>query len=203
MNCHRLFHTLMSVTLLTAAASCSPRLYEPRVELPDHYIHAAASPQSATRADSLPPGDSLCWWRLFNDPELDRLIATALDRNHDLQSAASRVTQAQAQRTVTRAQFLPTVGLSVEAGADHTSETRIVQNYAIEPTLTWELSLFGALRHSTRAAEAQILASEWGYRALQLALTAEVATTTSPCCNMRRISRSPDAATTCGSSRPH
>lgn len=177
MNRHRLFSFLVLVTLLTAAASCSPHLYKPRIDVPDDYIHATPSPQSASSADSLPPGDSLCWWRLFNDPELDRLIATALERNHDLQSAASRVTQAQAQRAVTRAQFLPAVGLGVEAGADYTSETQIVQNYAIEPTLTWELSLFGALRHSTRAAQAQILASEWGYRALQLALTAEVATT--------------------------
>lgn len=178
MNYQRLFHPLSLVLpTLLYAASCSPRLYEPRIDVPNDYIHAPLSPQSASSADSLPPGDSLCWWHLLNDSELNHLIATALAYNRDLQSAASRVLQAQAQRAVTRAQFLPSVGLGVEAGANYTSETRIVQNYAIEPALTWELSLFGALRHASRAAQAQILASEWAYRGVQLSLTAEVATT--------------------------
>ena len=43
--------------------------------------------------------------------------------------------------------------------------------------MTWEVSLFGALRNSTRAARAELLSSQWALRGVMLSLTAEVATT--------------------------
>src|SRR4051812_13129386 len=43
------------------------------------------------------PADCGAWWKVFRDPVLDSLIATAHQQNLDLKSAATRVLQAQAQ----------------------------------------------------------------------------------------------------------
>ena len=75
-----------------------------------------------------------------------------------------------------RAQYLPQVGLGIDASGDHTSRTGIVQSYAVEPTLSWEVSLFGALRHTKQAARAGIASAQWSLRGVRLALAAQVAT---------------------------
>lgn len=161
------------VTLCIAAtvlAACNPKLFSPVVEVPERYLFADEFPQ-----DSLPYG--FRWWKLFDDPALDSLMELALANNRNLAAAASRVEQARLNLGIVRAQYLPQFGVGVSAGADYNAEQKIVQEYAIEPSLSWEISLFGALKHSERAAQAQILSTEWAFRGVLLSLTAEVATT--------------------------
>ena len=117
------------------------------------------------------------WWHVFRDPTLDSLISQALANNRDLAVAYSRVEEADRQIAVARAGFLPSFGVGVSAEGDYNAETKIVQKYAVEPQMTWEVSLFGALRNSTRAARAELLSSQWALRGVMLSLTAEVATT--------------------------
>lgn len=132
---------LTTAAVLAVLSSCSPRLYPPEVETPGHYLHAAGFPQ-----DSAGLGER--WWELFGDRTLDTLVGYALANSPDLAAAAARVEQAQARLGVVRAQYLPQVGLGIDASGDYTSRTGIVQSYAVEPTLSWEVSLFGALRHT-------------------------------------------------------
>ena len=74
-----------------------------------------------------------------------------------------------------RSAFLPsftlgrTVGLSGGGG--------FAQQYAIEPAVSWEIPLFGSLRHATTSALADIEYAKWQYQGVRLALAAEVATT--------------------------
>ena len=76
-----------------------------------------------------------------------------------------------------RAQYLPQIGIGASAEGEYTPETKIVQSYAVEPTLSWELSLFGALRNAKRVAKAEIASTEWALAGVRLSLAAEVATT--------------------------
>ena len=76
-----------------------------------------------------------------------------------------------------RAQYLPQIGFGVQAGGKYAEATGIVQSYAVEPTLSWEVSLFGALRRAKEAAKAEIAASAWALEGMRLSLAAEVATT--------------------------
>lgn len=163
----RTLHILLAALLATA---CMPRLYPPQVTAPDSYIYADGFSQDTS---------GLCerWWELFGDTTLNRYVEQALRYNRDLAAAASRVEQARDNRRVVRAAYLPQVGLAVEAEGEYTAETKIEQTYAIEPTLSWEISLFGALRQADRAARAQIAAAQWAMRGMQLAVAAEVATT--------------------------
>ena len=158
----------MAAALL--AGACSPRLYPPETAVPDRYVYSEGFSQDTTGIGSR-------WWEMFGDPTLDTLVARALERNRDLAAAAARVEQARANLGVVRAQYLPQIGFGVQAGGKYAEATGIVQSYAVEPTLSWELSLFGALRNAKRAARAQIASSEWALRGVRLSLAAEVATT--------------------------
>ena len=108
---------------------------------------------------------------------LDNLVQRALENNRDVAVAASRVEEARQNLGVVRAQFLPQVGIGVTAEGEYTPQTKIVQTYAVEPSLSWEIALFGQLRNAKRAARAQIASSEWALRGVRLSLAAEVATT--------------------------
>ena len=128
---------------------CAPRLRPVHIPPYDRYLHADGFATDRSLSDEE-------WWRLFDDPTLDSLIRRALAENRDIAAAAAAVEQARAQRYVARAQFLPQFGAEVDAEADYTSSTKIVQSYAVEPTLGWEISLFGALRQTDRAARAAV-----------------------------------------------
>ena len=162
--------TLFLLVARAALTACNPRLYPPQVETPDNYLYAGRF-----RQDSLAGSEE--WWHVFRDPTLDSLISQALANNRDVAVAAARVQQARANLKTVRAQYLPQIGAEATAEGEYTPETKIVQSYAVEPTLSWELSLFGALRNAKRAAKAEIAASEWALAGVRLSLAAEVATT--------------------------
>lgn len=160
-------------SLLAAAfllAACSPKLFPPQVTTPESYVYAGSFSQDTT-------GFAADWWTLFGDTTLNRLVDRALANNRDVAVAASRIEQARANLGAVRAQFLPQAGIGIEAEGEYTPQTKIVQTYAIEPSLSWEISLFGAMRNATRAAKAELAASEWALRGVRLSLAAEVATT--------------------------
>src|SRR3954447_21390276 len=64
-----------------------------------------------------PPAD---WWRLYDAPILDRLVAEALAANTDLRVAAANLRQAQAALRETRTARLPTTQINAGAGYGRT-----------------------------------------------------------------------------------
>ena len=156
------------ITALSLAA-CTPKFYPPQVTVPDSYLYGEGFSQDTTRFGS-------SWWELFGDTTLNRLVERALENNRDAAVAASRVEEARLNLGAVRARFLPQIGIGASAEGSYSSPTGIVQSYAVEPTLSWEVSLFGALRNATRAARATIASTEWALRGVRLSLAAEVAT---------------------------
>ena len=121
------------------------------------------------------------WWEVFQDPQLQELIRTALKQNYDVRIAATRILQAQAQLGITRADQLPTIG----AGASAVNE-RIPQQKAgyqefetsassVGASFAWELDFWGKYRRATEAARANLLATEWARRAVINTLVSNVA----------------------------
>lgn len=155
--------------VLLAAISCTPRLYPPEVDVPNDYLYAEGFSKDTTTFEQ-------DWWVLFGDTTLNNLIERALENNRDVAVAASVVEEARLNLGIARAQFLPQIGAEVSAEGTYTHETKIEQAYSVEPTLSWEVSLFGQLRNAKRAARAQIASSEWALRGVRLSLAAEVAT---------------------------
>ena len=161
----------IAAAVLTLAA-CTPKFYLPQIATPESYVYGAGFSSDTT-------GVGERWWELFGDTTLDALVEQALANNRDVAVAAARVQQARANLKTVRAQYLPQIGAEATAEGEYTPETKIVQSYAVEPTLSWELSLFGALRNAKRAAKAEIAASEWALAGVRLSLAAEAGALTS------------------------
>ena len=162
--------TKFTIAAALLLAACTPRFYPPQVTTPESYVYDAGFSRDTT-------GIGERWWELFCDTTLNALVERALANNRDVAAAAARVEQARANLGVVRARYLPQIGMEATAEGDYTPSTKIVQAYAVEPTLSWELSLFGALRNARRAAKAEIAASQWALAGVRLSLAAEVATT--------------------------
>lgn len=151
------------------AAACTPKLTPPQVEIPLAYQRADRFVQDSLQLQER-------WWELFGDTTLNRLVDRALAYNGDLAVAVERVEEAREQLRVARADFLPSVGGELQGGATYNRVTKIEQTYATEITFSWEVSLFGALRHTTTAARSAWAAEAWNARGVELSLVAEVAT---------------------------
>jgi multidrug efflux system outer membrane protein len=120
------------------------------------------------------------WSTVFDDEVLRRLIATALAENFDLQIAASRILQAEAQLGISKADQLPTINGQAAGQGGYGSivngqKLPLVGIAQLGGSLSWELDFWGKYRRATEAARAQIAASEWGRRAIVTSLVSEVA----------------------------
>src|ERR1700730_6237153 len=168
---------ILAALILEAGCMMGPKYKRPAVDVPQDY--RAPEPQQATQASSL--GNEQ-WWQLYQDPVLTQLIHTAIAQNYDVRIAATRVLEAQAQVGITRSYQLP----SASVGADVFSEqnpkdTRLFPAYQVNGgelslSVIWNLDFWGKYRRQTEAARAQLLATEWGQRAVMSSLVANVAT---------------------------
>ena len=155
--------------LLALLVGCNPRLAAPTLNIPERYAYQNS-------ADTAAVVSSQNWWEMFGDTTLNRLITTALSRNYDLQSAASKLLQAQHSMRTVRSEYLPAFGFGRQVGISQSGKS-FTQHYALEPTVSWEIPLFGSLRSSNVIAQAQVEYAEWQYQGVRLALAAQVATT--------------------------
>ena len=124
---------------------------------------------------------NLKWWELFNDPVLDTLIAHALIENKDVMIAAARIESARANLGMTKAEQWPTLGYSANvAGGNFGGGMRFDNNssaFNAYPEMYWEIGFWGKYRRMNESARAELLASEYGMRTVQIGLISAVAST--------------------------
>lgn len=123
---------------------------------------------------------NLYWWKLFNDPVLDTLIATALRENKDVLVAAARIESARANIGYTSADQWPTLNYNAGAGSGNyagVKQASSTNNFFAYPDLSWEIGFWGKYRRLNEAAQADLLASEYGMRTIQMSLISSVAST--------------------------
>ena len=162
---------IIYIAIATLFFGCNPRLTTPQLATHEEYIFG----KNFSR-DSIALGQD--WWQMFGDTTLNRLVVRALSQNKNIEIAASRIEQARHNLVVTRSTYLPSILGAISAEGKYESATdNIAQTYKILPQASWEIPLFGSLRHATRGAKAAIDYEVWQYRGVRLALEAEVATT--------------------------
>ncbi len=138
---------------------------------------------TAFRYDSLDTDTvvNLRWWQLFNNPDLDTLIKIGLAENKDVLTAASKVEQARINVGFTKVDFYPSFGISASANLGNVIGNQpLSQNsglYIGGLTMNWEIDFWGKFRRATEAARADYAATEYGRRAIQIALIAEITDT--------------------------
>lgn len=117
------------------------------------------------------------WWRDFNDPFLDELIAQAIANNQDLQVLAARTSVAEASISQARATRLPTVDAALGANYTKTQGVGANTQTSYAGAVAWEADIWGKLKKGVKAQEAGFQASDADWRAGYLTLVSDVATT--------------------------
>jgi multidrug efflux system outer membrane protein len=165
------------MALSLTGCTVGPNYRRPNVDVPTAYRADPTNLGSGPTPESL---GNAKWWTVFQDSELQRLIRTALQQNYDVRIAATRVLQAQAQLGITRADQFPTLSAGADINSTREPLTTIFPAYELntgQVTLSaaWELDFWGKYRRATEAARANLLASEWGQRAVISTLVSNVA----------------------------
>jgi NodT family efflux transporter outer membrane factor (OMF) lipoprotein len=124
-----------------------------------------------------PDPDTLAsWWTIFEDPELSRLELWAASGNLQVQTAQSRVREARALRGINQARLLPTVDATAAAAKIRSSESgQQIEFYSAGFDAGWELDIFGGVRRSVEASQAELEASRDNLHDVMISLMAEVA----------------------------
>jgi multidrug efflux system outer membrane protein len=172
--------SLVVCGILMGSGGCAvgPDFSKPVVETPEDFRVVEELPATMVTSDSLV---DLRWWDLFEDPALDSLVVGALQHNRDLQVAFHRIEEARAFYGFTKADILPRI--DVEGGASRgnyvfgSKTPEIGENLFIAPVLFWEIDFWGKLRRANEAARADILATQYAHRMLQLGLVSDVVST--------------------------
>ncbi len=122
------------------------------------------------------------WWRRLGDPLLDELVARATRGSLDLREALARVREARALRGVAASERFPTVDGTLAFERTGLSEnTQFGQfvddtdNYSAGFDAAWELDLWGRVRRSVEAADAELAATVEDARGVAVRVAAEVA----------------------------
>jgi outer membrane protein, multidrug efflux system len=172
---------VLVAVLIAALAGCAvgPNYKRPNVDVPGAYRGEPAADHAAPAPAPESLGDEE-WWTVFQDEELQKLIHTAIEQNYDLRIAATRVLEAQAQLGIARADQFPTVSAGADINTTRNPKTPIFPSYQLNTgqldlSAAWELDFWGKYRRATEAARANVLASEWGRRAVISTVVANVA----------------------------
>ena len=151
-----------------------PDFQKPEIDQPELFRFAgdAAEMEEAV---------NLKWWELFSDPVLVSLVNAALQNNLDARAAVSRIEEARAALGFSEADLYPM--LDIQGGAQignyiggGRSDSTDMSAY-IAPVLNWEIDFWGKFRRANESARAELLASEYALRTIQISLIAEVVST--------------------------
>ena len=171
------------VLVLCATAGCTkvgPDYQTPSAPQEDSWLE-----EGDAKVDTAAPLEA-DWWKVFNDPTLDRLIELAYAQNLPLQTAGLRVLEARARLGIAIGEQYPQ---TQEVGAD-LNYNRVSRNAANEANAnqhfasadvgfgaSWEIDFWGRFQRGMESADAQLGANVATYDNVLVSLTADVANT--------------------------
>ncbi|TAM11788.1 MAG: efflux transporter outer membrane subunit [Nevskiaceae bacterium] len=123
------------------------------------------------------------WWTLFRSPQLDALIARALDANPDLAAATAALRVAQENLSAGKGALYPNAGIGFNASRQRNAGTLAspLQSgadyfalHTAQVSVSWAPDLFGGTRRGLEALRAQADVQRFQLAAARLSLTANV-----------------------------
>jgi len=169
--------TLAAASLLAVAltgCTLGPAYQRPEAELPAAWKDAPAQGVKTT-------GDR--WWSLYGDPALDKLVEEALTYNQDLVLATARVDEARALARVADSQLYPAIDATFQRDRTRNSQRSSFplppnaienNNYRAQLNVAYEVDLWGRLQSASKAARADLLATEAARQTVRITLATEV-----------------------------
>jgi outer membrane protein, multidrug efflux system len=162
------------IALLAGCATVGPDYAPPRTTVAPVWNTPL---QGGLTVEAHPPGVA-AWWTTLNDPELSRLVERAAAGNRDLKKAAARIREARARRGLSKAALYPTLDASGSVtrsrGSADTGTATTSDLYSAGLDASWEIDLFGGVRRSVEAADADLQAAGEDLRDTLVSLLAEV-----------------------------
>lgn len=168
---------LLSAFMLSGCTTVGPNYVQPEIQTPASWQKEV---DGAKAADKQAGEEILAkWWMTFNDPVLSGLIERAVAGNLSLKQALNSVRQARIQRGITDAGRFPSINSSGSAGRSYSEDMRGdfsgTNSFRVGLDASWELDIFGGVKRSIEAADANIQVAEESYRDVLVSLLAEVA----------------------------
>ena len=169
------------LSLFACACAVGPDYRRPESPPPVAGAFQTAAPGTDTAATTEH------WWRLYDDPVLDQLIARALTANTDLRAARANLLRAQAVLSEARANRLPQG--QTTAGADYgnsqgtglgSGSTQWSYNGGMN--VDWEMDLFGRIGRTIEAARADAQATAAARDRVAITVAAETARSYADAC---------------------
>ncbi len=122
------------------------------------------------------------WWKQFNDPVLDELIAEALANNWNIKIAAANIEQAYGALLATRSSMFPQISYAASGSHNQLSKNAILSgsspnafnNFQVLGNATWELDFWGRISRLSESAKAQVFARNEARRGVILSLVGEL-----------------------------
>ena len=169
------------IILLAAAFALPGCMVGPDYQRPETIADTSPGYVYVDKTEPDDPNSIGKWWLRFGDETTVQLVNLALKNNYDLQAAAARVLQAEALLAETRGRQLPQISYGLGRTRSKMSFNFSGERFSNLST-TWSqdinasyiIDLFGQLKRATRAAWANLLASEASQWAVQNALIAAV-----------------------------
>ncbi|HEY4030301.1 MAG TPA: TolC family protein [Caulobacteraceae bacterium] len=163
-----------------AGCAVGPNYEKPKAAGLDTGAFAAAGPAVAAA-----PATSQ-WWRLYNDPTLDRLVQGALVHNTDLQQAVANLGQARALLNQAHAGYFPSTAITAgdqygrtafadAAAAAQGKRAPDIWTFAAGLDVSYEVDLFGRVRRTVEQARAGAQAAEAVRDTVAITVAAETA----------------------------
>ncbi|HYV32632.1 MAG TPA: TolC family protein, partial [Candidatus Binatia bacterium] len=147
---------LISVITLLFLSGCKvgPNYHKPVVQVPTTFRDLSENQETQARAASYA---DLPWWQVFQDPQLQELIRTALKQNYDLQAATERINAARAHLGITRSSQFPQIQETSDFSGGKSGTFQSKSNFlTLAADAAFQLDLFGRLRKLTGARNAQM-----------------------------------------------
>ncbi len=139
------------------------------------FVTASVAPVSTAKPEGM-------WWRLYDDDVLNSYVTKALAQNNDLKAAAASLDRVLATLSESRSDYIPST--DVTAGASYEREARPLPTqrantedltYSSGFNLSYEIDLFGRVRNSVAAAQADARAAQAALYNTRLTIAAETA----------------------------
>ena len=178
---------LAAVSLLLGGCTLGPNFVPPEAQNVPGYTGAGDAPMPADQQLALGKPADAEWWKQFRSPALDSLIVQAAAGSRDVTAAKARLAQAQEQILAAKAALLPQLSLGSAIGEqDYSLGLQNLQTplttvlppftyYAIQPTASFPLDIFGGNKRTVERASALADYESYELKAAYLTLYANIA----------------------------
>jgi multidrug efflux system outer membrane protein len=162
--------TLCAVLLCGCVDVSMPAYQRPDTPAKDSWSNGSVA---VSAAETIEPD----WWKTFQDPYLNSLIAKAIAGNFDIKILAGRIQVAGAEIGEAQAGALPTLDAGAGGNFQKSTGVPFQQQYMLGTQVNWDIDIWGKVEKGVQAQKAEFHATEADWRAGYLELVSNVSVT--------------------------